>query len=764
MTDEQISTTCLLEFLWLNRQICDTISKQTFDWLASLVEKSQQRLNLTPLHVSGNSITRSKPQTTMMSQPGSSTPTPLKRYLRHRKKRQTLTTTSLPHLPTEPRLSTTTTQPQLSTTTSRPQTTRTQLRQRKEYRMLTDKERDDYHQAINDLKRDTSVLPNKYDALAEHHQKTSETAHGGVAFGGWHRYYLLLYELALQEMNPNVMLPYWDSTLDSSMDTPKDTVIFTDKFLGNPNGNVTSGPFGHWERKIQRSLHKDTSLLITKNELSLLIHKSKDQREFMSTLEMHHNGPHVWIGGTMVDVDSAPFDPVFYMHHAFIDCMWERYRVLEKQRGQNPEIYPSLKSDSPAHQPSTVMINLPPFNGVNFTNADGYKNFWTETYYSCAPQPSCSVHSPECGSKWLECDIFTERCVSKGSEAALPSVTPSDVFRVKNARDQTSPTIHSLTTTPPATQFGPISSQPTSKNKKITAEDFFSTLKSLKKLPTNVPKTPSPRIRRSIMKGKTGQNGGTGMPGRLSSPSILVTQQQQHKMLSIDGLKIPKFKKPCCGHPRQNTFRIDCKEGTDLWVFVPIKVVNLRHGNIVYPSYPVNSEGRRLNSSDVFSVGQQLSFASNLQSEARSKHKPCSYDKSGMFKVKISSYGLNYYGIYEDTVFLDNRRTVSTEISYIGIRNPEQRETKVFVTAVDECGIACQPMILVRGYRTHHLRYRKNIGAIEITTNGHQYHSDTYRGAESLVWKADQFSVPQPDESKIPIVFVCDYRSKNPWS
>ncbi|CAG2224109.1 unnamed protein product [Mytilus edulis] len=345
--------------------------------------------------------------------------------------------------------------------------------------------------------------------------------------------------------------------------------------------------------------------------------------------------------------------------------------------------------------------------------------------------------------KWLECDIFTERCVSKGSEAALPRVTPSDVFRVKNARDQTSPTIHSLTTTPPTTQFGPISSQPTSKNKKITAEDFFSTLKSLNKLPANVPKTPNPRIRRSTMKGKTGQNGGTGIPGRLSSPSILVTQQQQHRMLSIDGLKIPKFKKPCCGHPRQNTFRIDCKEGTDLWL---------------------TSEGRRLNSSDVFSVGQQLSFASNLQSKARSKHKPCSYDKSGMFKVKISSYGLNYYGIYEDTVFLDNRRTVSTEISYIGIRNPEQRETKVFVTAVDECGIACQPMILVRGYRTHHLRYRKNIGAIEITTKGHQYHSDTYRGAESLVWKANKFSVPQSDESQIPIVFVCDYRSKNPWS
>ncbi|CAG2186031.1 unnamed protein product [Mytilus edulis] len=784
MTDEQISTTCMLEFLWLNRQICDKVSQQTVDWLETLVQNTQQRSRLTPVHASGESITRSEPHTTMMFQTQTSTSTPLSAAFSTMSTKGQLVTSNTT---SQPKSSTATSQPLFSSGRSQSGATGSQLRQRKEYRMLTDQEREDYHQAINDLKRDTSVPPNKYDALAEHHQQTSTTAHGGAAFVGWHRYYLFLYELALQEKNPNVMLPYWDSTLDSAMDTPTDTVIFTDKFLGNAYGTVTSGPFGDWERKIQRSLHTDTSYLITKNELNLLINFSNDQREFVSTLEMHHNGPHNWIGGTMRDVDEAPFDPIFYMHHAFIDCIWERYRDREKQNGQNPEIYPSVSSNNLEHQSTNFMVNLPPFNNVRLTNADGYKNFWTEDYYSCAPQPSCSAQNPECGSKWLECDIFTERCVSKGSEAALPRVTSSDVFLVKNTRDQTTSTTQAfsvlsttqanspvLSTTKSTSEpqgasgnnqaSGTVISLPQSKSRKITAEEFFSALKTLKKQPVTFADTPSLRIKRS-MKRQPVQHGRNGIPGRPRPTTDHNTQQLPTRTPSVNGLKIPTFQKPCGGNPIQNSFRMDCKEGTDLWVFVPIKVVNLRHGDIIYSSHPVSLEGHKLNNTDVFSVGQQLSFASNLQSKARSKHKPCSYDESGLFKVKISSYGLNYYGIYEDTVFLDNRRTVSTEISYIGVRNPEQRATRVFVTAVDECGIACQPMIIRRGNRKRHIiRYRKNCGAIEITTKGNQYHSNTYRGAESLVWKADTFSVPQPDENQIPIVFVCDYRSKNPWS
>ena len=39
VSDEEITTSCLLEFMWLKGQKCDKASPETVDWLSSLVEK-----------------------------------------------------------------------------------------------------------------------------------------------------------------------------------------------------------------------------------------------------------------------------------------------------------------------------------------------------------------------------------------------------------------------------------------------------------------------------------------------------------------------------------------------------------------------------------------------------------------------------------------------------------------------------------------------------------------------------------------------------
>lgn len=41
---------------------------------------------------------------------------------------------------------------------------------------------------------------------------------------------------------------------------------------------------------------------------------------------MLHDGVHDWIGGDMGSVTVSAFDPVFYLHHAFIDYIWEKFR------------------------------------------------------------------------------------------------------------------------------------------------------------------------------------------------------------------------------------------------------------------------------------------------------------------------------------------------------------------------------------------------------------------------------------------------------
>jgi hypothetical protein len=51
---------------------------------------------------------------------------------------------------------------------------------------------------------------------------------------------------------------------------------------------------------------------------------------------------------------------------------------------------------------------------------------------------------------------------------------------------------------------------------------------------------------------------------------------------SILDFVLPDSQKSCSAFPTQNTFALDCQASSDLWVFVPVKVVHLRRGDIVY--------------------------------------------------------------------------------------------------------------------------------------------------------------------------------------
>lgn len=52
-------------------------------------------------------------------------------------------------------------------------------------------------------------------------------------------------EIALRQVDPTLSLPYWDSTLDSRLPVPKDSVMWTDGLMGtsDANGSVIGGAF-----------------------------------------------------------------------------------------------------------------------------------------------------------------------------------------------------------------------------------------------------------------------------------------------------------------------------------------------------------------------------------------------------------------------------------------------------------------------------------------------------------------------------------------
>lgn len=54
--------------------------------------------------------------------------------------------------------------------------------------------------------------------------------------------------MAYHMFDPEMGLPYWDSTLDNNLPNPADSIMFSDVLMGDTDkdGNVISGLFSNW--------------------------------------------------------------------------------------------------------------------------------------------------------------------------------------------------------------------------------------------------------------------------------------------------------------------------------------------------------------------------------------------------------------------------------------------------------------------------------------------------------------------------------------
>ncbi|XP_071181566.1 tyrosinase-like protein 1 [Mytilus edulis] len=315
------------------------------------------------------------------------------------------------------------------------------LRIRKEYRMLTKNERNDYHRAVQLLKQDQSVLPNKYDAIVNFHRGDAiGSAHFGPAFPGWHRIFCLIFEEALREIIPTVTLPYWDSTLDSEMKNPEDSIIFSKLFIGNPDGLVTDGPYANWHHDKGGLLTRNVGAVgrpLDKKDLANILSRKYNHeilnptaKELKYNLENHHGKGHSFVGGNMGRLRSAAEDPLFFSYHAFIDCIWEQFRIQQMLNGIDPsKDYPN--TNDPLQHPYRLMDG---FIHQNYTNIDGYSHHFTRDIYTCQEFPTCSPEYPDCGSFWLFCDQTKWVCISKSYKEHLNHLdsTPVVLNTVQN--------------------------------------------------------------------------------------------------------------------------------------------------------------------------------------------------------------------------------------------------------------------------------------------------------------------------------------------
>lgn len=295
------------------------------------------------------------------------------------------------------------------------------LKMRREIRDTTSENLQNFFRAINILKNDRTLRPNKYDALCSLHTILMNIAHQGPNFLGWHRIYLILFENALNQVVPGVYVPFWNNTLDSSMSDPSRSSMFTADFVGNGRGLVNTGPFRGWNTPhglLRRNIDRGGSLMTSRDERNVMSRFHLEDITFpnapnWTNVEEMHNQVHVWIGGQMRRIESACYDPMFWMHHAYIDCLWENFREKQKANGIDPSSdYPEFSFGQRLHAPNSRLG----FGWLLIRHA--IHEYFSESFYRCAATPTCSRQRPSCGSEWLQCDFRQNRCMSRPADSS----------------------------------------------------------------------------------------------------------------------------------------------------------------------------------------------------------------------------------------------------------------------------------------------------------------------------------------------------------
>jgi tyrosinase len=198
---------------------------------------------------------------------------------------------------------------------------------RKNICQLSDAESDHLVKAMKELKK--SKETHDWDELVDFHASHSDHIHLDYhQFLPWHRKCVRDFEKRLQKFDSKVSVPYWDWTKDREIPKP-----FHEKVLGWMN--------------VSRAIARKAKNLPSRNDLDEVLAESSFEG-FSTAIESLHATVHNWVGGTMANIKKSPKDPLFFLHHGFIDKVWHDWQVA------NPNaIYPTNNVHEP-YESSTV--------------------------------------------------------------------------------------------------------------------------------------------------------------------------------------------------------------------------------------------------------------------------------------------------------------------------------------------------------------------------------------------------------------------------
>lgn len=210
--------------------------------------------------------------------------------------------------------------------------------------------------------------------------------HQNIGFLPWHREYVRRFELALQSVVPGVTIPYWPWPM-----TPEPSILFSNarihriffssSTLQDVGGFFASAgpatPPAWWPAGFQWRVQPElqvggspilnrgssmdtwpptTSSITTTENLNVTSLGINTYWAFWRQIEsgsrMHNTGHNI-VGGYMGNPVFSPNDPLFWLHHTFIDRVWSRW--------QANRLADQLGSTLTSHYPPPGEVS--PFNG-----------------------------------------------------------------------------------------------------------------------------------------------------------------------------------------------------------------------------------------------------------------------------------------------------------------------------------------------------------------------------------------------------------------
>lgn len=178
--------------------------------------------------------------------------------------------------------------------------------------------------------------------------------HHRELFLPWHRAYLYFFEKALQDRVPGVTLPWWDWT-NHVEGVPGPYAKSRAEGKRNPLFDSPIQPSGRTSPRQTRTVRVpgDPDELPSARAVNRVL-DNLDFFTFQTQLESLHDGVHVWVGGTMGEIATSAYDPLFWAHHCMIDRLWYLWQLRHPGSG----VPASLLNRALAPFPMTVRDTL----------------------------------------------------------------------------------------------------------------------------------------------------------------------------------------------------------------------------------------------------------------------------------------------------------------------------------------------------------------------------------------------------------------------